>query len=305
MGWHILGVGSIGGLWASYLALAGEQATLLLRDSKTLRQYQAAPLQLESDSGFEYPQLDVSSVEDLATTIDCLLVTTKSFSTLEALRAVEYRFSSDTKILLLQNGMGFQQSVVRRYPELEVIGGITTDGAYRRSRFHVVHAGKGISRFGALSPVSEKTINRLRECFDRLPLTVQWVDDIQTPMWHKVGVNACINALTAIHRCRNGELLKDEKIVQYITELALETEQVMRAVGIVLPAPGLLSQVVDVIEVTADNYSSMYQDVIHGRQTEIEYINGFICEQGESPGVETTLNRELLETVLAGAVGSY
>ncbi len=82
----------------SYLALVGEQVTLLLRDSETLRQYQAAPLQLESDSGFEYPQLDVSSVEGLATTIDCLLVTTKSFSTLEAIRAVEHRFTTGTKI---------------------------------------------------------------------------------------------------------------------------------------------------------------------------------------------------------------
>lgn len=299
MKWHILGVGSIGGLWASHLALAGQRVTLLLKDSDTLRQYQTSPLQLETSAGFDHPRLDVTTVGDLTDRIDCLLVTTKSFSTLQALSSVEQHFTDETNILLLQNGMGFQQQVLQRYPQLAVIGGITTEGAYRRNRFHVVHAGKGISRFGALSLLSEQTIDRFRTCFDSLSLAVEWVDDIHSMMWHKLAINACINALTAIHRCRNGELLVGEETRQAIAKLAAETEQVMRAVGIELPAPTLLSQVFEIIKATSDNYSSMYQDVAHGRKTEIEHINGFICKQGEMLGIETPLNRALVEAVLA------
>lgn len=299
MKWHILGVGSIGGLWASHLALAGQCVTLLLKDSETLRQYKATPLQLETANKINQLHLDAKSVAEFDDEIECLLVTTKSFSTLEALRSAEQHFTGDTKILLLQNGMGFQQQVVQRYPQLTVIGGITTEGAYRSGRFHVVHAGKGMSRFGALSLVSEQTVNQFRSCFDSLSLAVEWVDDIQSPMWHKVAINACINALTAIHRCRNGALLAEEETRQAMAELAAETEGVMYAAGIALPTPNLLSLVVEVIKATSANYSSMYQDVVHGRQTEVEYINGFICGQGEMLGMETPVNRGLLEAVLA------
>lgn len=299
MKWHVLGVGSIGGLWASHLALAGQCVTLVLKDSETLIEFNNSPLQLETANEIKQLQLDAKSVDALNHEIDCLLVTTKSFSTLEALRSVEQYFTAETKILLLQNGMGFQQQVVQRYPKLTVIAGITTEGAYRYSRFHVVHAGKGMSRFGALSLVSEQTVNQLRSCFDSLSLAVEWVDDIYSPMWHKVAMNTCINALTAIHRCRNGDLLASEETSQAIAELVAETEQVMLAADIALPTPDLLSQVVEVIKATSENYSSMYQDVVHGRQTEIEYINGFICEQGERLGIKTPLNRAMLEAVLA------
>ncbi len=299
MKWHVLGVGSIGGLWASNLALAGQVVRLVLKDSETLREFDNSPLQLETEKGFDSPKLDATTVADLNGGIDCLLVTTKSFSTLEALRSVEQHFTDETKILLLQNGMGFQRLVVDRYPGQTVIGGITTDGAYRKSCFHVVQAGRGLTQFGALSQTSLQSIDQLRSCFKLLQLSVEWVADIHTPMWHKLAINACINALTAIHLCRNGGLLNDDKVVQQMYELAGETERVIQASGIALPASDLISQVTQVIKATSENYSSMYQDVVHGRKTEVEFINGFICEQGEMLGVETPLNRAMLDAVRA------
>ena len=301
MKWHILGVGSIGGLWASQLALAGQTVTLLLKDAETLRQYEASPLQLETANKIEQPRLCATTISELDDDIDYLLVTTKSYSTLAALRSVERHFTGETKVLLLQNGMGFQQEVVESYPQQTVIGGITTDGAYRSSRFHVVYAGKGVSRFGALASIASGTINQLRSCFGSVALNVEWVDDIGTPMWHKVAINACINALTAIHRCRNGELLASEETRQAVAELAAETERVMYAAGIASPAPGLLDRVVEVIKSTSANYSSMHQDVVNGRKTEVEFINGFICEQGEILGIETPLNRTMLGAILTAS----
>lgn len=305
MKWHILGVGSIGGLWASHLSLAGQHVTLLLKDSDTLEEYSISPLQLESENNIVSPELDTTTVDDLNSNIDYLLVTTKSFSTQGALKSIEQHFTDETKILLLQNGMGFQQQLVARYPEQTVIAGITTDGAYRKSRFHLVQAGSGFTRFGALSQISTQTIDQLRGCFKSLQLKVEWVDDIHTPMWHKLAINACINALTAIHRCRNGELLVGEETRQAIIELATETEQVIRASGIEPPVPTLLNRVFEVIEATSENYSSMYQDIVHGRKTEIESINGFICNQGAKLGIETPLNQKLLETVWRSSLGYH
>ena len=297
MNWHILGVGAIGGLWGGNLALSGQQVTLILRDPDAVRQYQNAPLRLERAGRFSEPPVAVTTPATIDAPIDYLLVATKSFATLQAIATIEHCFTPSTRILLLQNGMGFQSRVVKSYASLPVIAGISTDGAYRRERFHVVHAGKGNNVFGALSTVNAETIDSLKACFGALALDADWVDDIVTPMWHKVAVNACLNPLTAIHRCRNGGLLHDADIRRQLKAIAAETEEVMRAAGIEPPSPGLYARVVGVVTLTAENFSSMHEDVANGRRTEIEHINGFICEQGAMLGIDTPLNSGMLEQV--------
>ena len=73
----------------------------------------------------------------------------------------------------------------------------------------------------------------------------------------------------------------------------------MQAAKLDISIPDMYQHVVDVIKATAGNYSSMCQDVRQGRQTEIEYINGFICEQGDRLGVPAPMNRALVDAILA------
>jgi 2-dehydropantoate 2-reductase len=55
--------------------------------------------------------------------------------------------------------------------------------------------------------------------------------------------------------------------------------------------------VAEVIAGTAENRSSMLQDVEAGRSTEIEYITGFLVGEGARLGVTTPLNSTLLDEV--------
>ncbi|MGI9286190.1 MAG: ketopantoate reductase family protein, partial [Pseudomonadales bacterium] len=52
-----------------------------------------------------------------------------------------------------------------------------------------------------------------------------------------------------------------------------------------------------VIRQTAANFSSTYQDVEHGRQTEIEFINGYVCKLGAELGVDTPRNHEIVVAI--------
>ena len=42
----------------------------------------------------------------------------------------------------------------------------------------------------------------------------------------------------------------------------------------------------------------MYQDVAHGRPTEIHEINGYICQQAKAHQLDVPQNQALLERVL-------
>ncbi len=299
MHWHILGAGSIGCLWASYLARAGAEVTLLLRDRETLSLFEQRGLGLEVDSGIFFPEVAASCVDDLEGEIDRLLVTTKSFDTLAAVASVEARLSPGSSIWLLQNGVGVQPRIAESYPRQAVIAGVTTDGAYRREPFRIVHAGRGKTRFGLLSTAQAASPERLQNGLDGMGLAVEWVDDIWPLIWHKLAINCCINAPTALGKCRNGELLESEESLQLIRGLVAEIQQVMAVADLGFSFPDLYAEVLDVIEATAGNYSSMCQDVSAGRRTEVESINGFVCARGQSLGVATPLNRALVDGILA------
>ncbi|HJK53932.1 MAG TPA: 2-dehydropantoate 2-reductase, partial [Methanocorpusculum sp.] len=48
------------------------------------------------------------------------------------------------------------------------------------------------------------------------------------------------------------------------------------------------------IHPTAEHYSYMYQDIVGGRLTEVDYINGAIVRLGEKHGIPTPVNRMIV-----------
>ncbi|MBB1438098.1 2-dehydropantoate 2-reductase, partial [Shewanella sp. SG41-4] len=58
------------------------------------------------------------------------------------------------------------------------------------------------------------------------------------------------------------------------------------------------ARVYRVIELTSANFSSMYQDVAHNRPTEINEINGYICQQAKIHHLNVPNNQYLVDKVL-------
>ena len=53
-----------------------------------------------------------------------------------------------------------------------------------------------------------------------------------------------------------------------------------------------------VIDDTKHNKSSMLQDVLHQKQTEIDHLNGYIVRKGREMGIECPENDDLLSRIL-------
>ena len=71
----------------------------------------------------------------------------------------------------------------------------------------------------------------------------------------------------------------------------------MRAEGQPTGSEELLRRVMMVVELTADNYSSMYQDMEQGRETEIEAITGFLLNKAALHGIAVPVNQGLYQAV--------
>ena len=293
--WTVLGAGSLGCLWAGYLNQAGFPVTLLHRDS-------SQPPQSLSLTRFQAEQATPFAAR-LTTAKDCaqhsirhLVIATKAQDALSAVAGIEHALAEDACIVLLQNGMGSQQAVAKRYPQYALIAVCITDGAYRTGPGQVVHAGQGISRVGALNAKGDACLQQVVRDLKQTDLVIEACDDINQALWNKLAVNIAINGLTALDQCLNGELMQPERYTR-VRRLCAETEAVMRALQLDLPAEGLLQLATDVISGTAQNRSSMLQDTQRGKITEIDYINGYLVNQADRLGIEVPESREVLRQV--------
>jgi 2-dehydropantoate 2-reductase len=94
----------------------------------------------------------------------------------------------------------------------------------------------------------------------------------------KLAVNSAINPLTALHQCRNGELLQLPDIAAQVAQLCAELSRVAASAGQALAPATLAAAVFAVIRDTAANRSSMLQDLSQRRRSEIDFINGYIVQ---------------------------
>lgn len=220
--------------------------------------------------------------------IDWLVITTKASATLDALQSVQDQLSQVQNILLLQNGMGQQQQVVDWLQTLEqapkLWAGISTEGAYRQSAEQVVYAGSGDTHIG-LWQAQEHTTS--------IPDGLTVVDDIQQRIRAKLAINAVINPLTAVFRCRNGELVENPVYKQKLEQLAEETQAFFESRDWQLPF-ALKQRAAEVAQATAANQSSTLQDILNRRPTELAYINGFLLRQIQQPQ-DLPLTRQLMQ----------
>ncbi len=219
---------------------------------------------------------------------DIALVTVKSFDTKQAAMALSER--DFDAVLSLQNGMGNEELLATHCRG--VLAGTCTYGARLREPGHVECTGIGEIVCGAPDGGYSNRAVRVGEALSAgLAVTVS--EEMPQRRWEKLAVNAGINAVTALARVTNGELVSGPA-TSVARDAAAETAQVAATTGIdILNAP---EQTLAVAETTAENTSSMQQDMLAGRRTEIDAINGYVLQQATEP---VPVNETLVSLVRA------
>ncbi|GHD53064.1 ketopantoate reductase [Marinobacter persicus] len=287
----ILGAGSLGRLWAA--SLPPGRAAFVPRPgaSSDSIPYQFHPVSGEAFS-VDIPQLGSDETPEL------LLVTTKAGDTLDALHSALPNIPANTPVVLFQNGLGSQQQVADTWPGRPILAASTTEGANRPAPDVAVHAGKGATWVGALTRTAESRLPSVVDQLSESGLTVHAETDILPRLWQKLVINAGINPFTALLDCPNGEILEAPLFRQWITPLCEEIASLMAGAGQDrIPPDELRGNIETVARSTATNTSSMRADILAGRRTEIEYINGYLVRLGDTLDIATPVNRMLTERV--------
>ena len=286
--WYILGAGAIGCLWAAAFMEAGRSCTLILKKPG------APPVSVltlhEKDTAAKQFSVSTVSVCSCPAPVHRLIISTKAYDAAFAVRGIRHCLAPGAVVVVLCNGMGVQHEIAELLDDCSVFFAVTTNGSWRSAPLVAHHAGRG----GTLVGTPDKRMDH-RDC--PLPSTprfpYEWCEDIELSLWHKLAVNSVINGLTALYRCANGELLTCPERKSRLEALAGETSRVLHCAG-VSGAGQVLSSALSVLEKTRDNVSSTLQDIISGRRTELEVINGYLIRQADVLGVEVSSHKHLM-----------
>ncbi|MGJ8680760.1 ketopantoate reductase family protein [Paraglaciecola sp.] len=292
----IIGQGAIGGLLASQCHNLGYNYQLLLRN-KTLVKPNFS-LQIE-DIRQQVTQIQPKTCQiDQAKNFDLLILPIKAYQVLAALKSMQKNIQPHQVIVLLHNGMGTIEQVKQLLPDNPCVAATTSYGAFKPAPAYVKQTGLGETHLGWINSPEPEQVEEIEKILTNLLPPSSWHQDITIALWNKLTINAVINPLTAIHNIKNGEL-NERKYTGEIEKTCSEICSIMQQLNYSVQLKDLLKRVNQVIEKTANNYSSMHQDIYHGRKTEIEYINGYVVQKGKELGVGVKANQELFNQIKA------
>jgi 2-dehydropantoate 2-reductase len=226
---------------------------------------------------------------------DVLFLCVKSYDLGATLDFCRPLLQPRTLLIFMQNGIGHLDLGDRVGDAIPAFGS-TSEGATSLGAGHTRHAGDGMTFLGFLDGQDAASNDLLMKTVSRLQaggLSVSLSDTIRTRLWAKLFVNVGINALTAIHDCKNGELLSIAEVEREMQGAVAEAERLAVAKGIPIEQDPYQATVA-VCRATARNVSSMRQDVLKKRRTEIDAINGAVVREALRYGIATPVNNSLV-----------
>jgi 2-dehydropantoate 2-reductase len=296
----IVGVGAMGSLFACLLSRAGYSPWLLDNCQERVDAVKRDGIQVEGITGSHHVKINkITTRPEEVGAVDLLIIFVKAYDTGTVMKGIIPLVSDGTLVLTLQNGLNNLERIAEVVGKGRAVGGITAYGATRLSHGHIRHAGVGETTIGPLKGEEIKEIGNIKHVLDTAGVTTSITEDIEGTIWGKLIINAAINPLTALTQLRNGEIIEHTELLDVQSRVVEESCAVAKAKGVTIHYRNPVEKVKDVCKATGSNRSSMLQDILNGKRTEIDYINGAIVSEGKEYGIPTPYNYILTSLVRA------
>jgi 2-dehydropantoate 2-reductase len=287
----IIGGGAVG---LTYAALLSEVANVrILTRRHEQAEHLSGGIRFETRQGQAKQYPDVRASADYSDLRDCdaIIVAVKSYDTEEMAQNLAENIKDDAVVLTLQNGIE-AFNILRSHlknPD-RVMAGVTYVGASRKNDTTVVNGDNFIT-------IVDSRAAQLVEAMEATRLEVQASKNVRQAVWDKLVLNVAQNALSAVTNLNFGEMLESKDCLDTAAHLLAEFKLVSTAEGLHFEY-GLIDKLKDNWR-GSTFYPSMWQDLHHGRPTEIDAINGAISKLGKKHGIETPYNDEIVAKIKA------
>ncbi len=282
----VMGAGAVGCYYGGMLARAGHAVVLIGRPAH-VEAVRAHGLRMQTTRFDEQVPMEAATGPEAVAGADLVLFCVKSPDTEAAGEQMRPHLPPGTLVLSLQNGVDNAARLQAVLPQQTVVPAVVYVATEMAGPGHLRHHGRGELVIG---PSARSTDVAQTLAAAGVPTEVS--DQAIGALWAKLILNCAYNALSAITRQPYGVLYPAPGIQPTLRAIADECLAVARADGVQVAGDPYAG--VDAIAATMPaQFSSTAQDLMRGKPTEIDHINGYVVRRGDALGVPVPLNRLL------------
>lgn len=328
----VLGAGAVGSCIGAYLTRGGYNITLIDQWPEHVDRMKRDGLKvsdLEKEFNVSVKALHLGEVSGLQDQFDVVFLAVKSYDTIWSTYFIAPYLQPTGFILPAQNGMN-DEAVAGVVGFNRTVGCVVITGVGVYEPGHLVRTEPVTIHSFTVGELSGVVTSRTREIADILKAAgpSEVTSNIWGARWSKMVINCMGNALAGLLGPAASSLSQEQQELAALIRMALGREVVLvaQALGVeVEPIWGVsahefaeattpdalrtLKAKVElglrdrsvtpeqVRQLGAPQRPSLLQDVIKGRRTEIDYLNGYVVQKGQEVGLSTQLNQIIVELV--------
>jgi len=326
----ILGAGAVGGTIGAYLTREGHDVTLIDGWAAHVEKINSEGLTYTDLNGsftVQAKAVHLNDVCNIREPFDMVFLSVKSYYTRWATCLIEPFLKPTGFVLPAQNGMN-DELVASIVGHNRTVGCVVLYSGAMYEPAHVIRTDPLTTHAFTIGELSGMVTPRVREAVDLLSVIgpSESTANIWGLRWSKLAVNCMANALWGLLGPAVSSLNESQRIEMYsvMVTTACEVVRVACAMGVAVePLFGVPAEKFaeaktkkDLGDLTKAFFAataanrlspeqeakigvpvrpSLLQDVIKGRRTEVEYLNGYAVEKGKEVGVAMPVNTALTD----------
>ena len=300
----IVGLGSIGLILAVTLQEAGCEVVICDYDKEKMNIIRNEGIKIVGTFNktcfFDYNYTSVAEL--LEHDVDVLISAVKSYRVDALLDQIEKYSHNGMYLLCAQNGIDIGLKYISHFNESQILRMVINfAGVLNAPNVSNVTFFEPPNYISSINDTHPEKADLLAELMTKVGMETKSIDSfaITNHVWAKTILIASISPLCGISNLVINEALKNPETMEIVEQIIMESLDVAKAEGINLGA-NISKLLLRSLKNSGGHLPSIAVDLMNGRETEIDYINGKIVEFGRKHYIQTPLN--LIFTNLVRAI---
>jgi 2-dehydropantoate 2-reductase len=290
----ILGAGALGATYAAKFYDNDPDSVVIIADGARYDRLKENGVVI-NDQPYNIPVL---RPEDGDTPVDLILVGLKHHHLDQALPDLRQFVGEHTTIISLMNGLDSEEMIGNIYGMDKLLYAIVVGIDAVREGNEVVAKNLGKIIFGEAdnSKLSPR-VQQAQAAFDRVGIGYQTPVDMMRIMWWKFMINVGINQASAVMRAPYGAFQFSEDAQALMEAMMREVIALAEAAEVNLVENDIAEWYNVLNTLSPVGKTSMLQDILAGRKTEVDIFAGKVVALGERYGIPVPVNKMVLHII--------
>ncbi|MBP2079542.1 ketopantoate reductase family protein [Oceanobacillus polygoni] len=289
----LIGLGAIGAAYGSKLHTLLGDAFTVIANKERINRYTASGLDVDGTMfHFNYKTSEAN-----AEPADLVIFAVKNDHLEQALTDMEHHIGPNTIILSLLNGISSEEEIYNNTRNEHILYSMCVgiDAVRRDNRIRFSSIGKIC--FGEKDQSHSEDVLAVKDLFERARIPYEIPEDIRHTIWAKFMFNVGINQISAVLRAPYKYFQEVPSLHKWMEQAMYEVVAISQEVGVNLTEADVHSYRTILMKLSPDGQTSMLQDIVEERKTEVEYFAGKVCELGRKYGIPTPVNDQLYQLI--------